>query len=101
MTNFQKEFPHFDPATLPKLPNGFEDVSWRNDPCPCFFSEFLKLVIWVDFADPQLRVFPNAPRFTIYETDAVGVKVSGKQEFNTDDWAEVEKRVISHAATLL
>jgi hypothetical protein len=32
------EFPDFDQATLPTIPNGWEDTSWHNDQCPGFVT---------------------------------------------------------------
>lgn len=62
MHTFQTEFPDFDPATLPAIPSHWVDSSWRNDACPSFEAgEGLR--VWVDYADPANREFPESPRF--------------------------------------
>jgi hypothetical protein len=32
--SYRQEFPNFDPATMPEIPTGWEDISWHNDACP-------------------------------------------------------------------
>jgi len=89
--NYLEQFPSFDPTTLPAIPAEWRDQSWRNDMCPCWAVEFddpgqTGLYVWVDFADPDQRDFPDAPRFCV--TDACW-----EEGFQSDDWAEVLKVV--------
>ena len=105
MSNYQKEFPNFDPATLPKIPVGFEDTSWHNDACPQFQSRVLNLAIFVDYADPALREFPEASRFVVCEIDSEGA-IGALYECEsgglaTDDWSEVEAFVTKCALALV
>ena len=63
---WKEEFPDFDGdadcASL--IGGGWEDVSWHNDTCPSF--ECSGVVIWVDYVDPMLREYPDAPgRFAV------------------------------------
>lgn len=68
---YQTEFPTFDPATMPAMPDGFVDNSWGNDMCPNFILNLpgLRWVeIWVDFANPEDREFIGEeamPRFAV------------------------------------
>ena len=63
---WKEEFPDFDDAEscASLIYQGFEDVSWHNDTCPSF--ECCGIVIWVDYVDPMLREYPDAPgRFAV------------------------------------
>lgn len=53
MTDYREEFPDFDPATMPVLPQGFADHSWHNDAMPFFVAGLVGL--WVNYAAPQDR----------------------------------------------
>ena len=90
MADYRKEFPDFEPATHPAIPEGFEDVSWHNETCPHFHNKALRLSIFVDFAAPEAREFPESPRFSVATTDDVGYPLDD-QTGNpaTDDWAEI------------
>lgn len=87
MPTFRTEFPDFDPATLPAIPDGFTDISWHNEACPCFTSGYLN--IWTDYADPAQREWEGTKRFSVVACDETG---AGEDDFPilaTDDWAEV------------
>jgi len=99
---FQTEFPDFPAADFPAIPDGFEDVSWRNDACPCIVSDALGLQIFIDYTDTESREFPDTKRFTVSNQEA-GVEV-GMEGFDTDDWNEVlafiEKRRFERSAAV-
>jgi len=78
--DFQVQFPDF--GTLPPevsdlLANGIlHDISWHDDTCPSFIRTKDKpkadelgndrvWSLWVDFADPEDREFPEWPRFRV------------------------------------
>lgn len=87
---FTTEFPDFAPDSLPALPEGFVDISWHNDACPSFASDTLGLCVFIDFADPAQREFPETPRFTVFDWDAEnGYDTKQTVDLNTDNWAEV------------
>lgn len=96
---YRTEFPDFDAATLPELPEGFADTSWANEACPCFTDEATGLVLYVDYAEAEKREFPEAPRFGL--NGMVYDRANGWQLTNeaplcvTDSWeemlAEIEK----------
>lgn len=83
---FRKEFPDFDPATLPSIPAGFEDVSWHNDSCPSFLNEAAGLIIFVDFDNPAVRENPDTKRFclNVWETGNTNESLA-----YSDDWQDI------------
>lgn len=93
----KREFPDFDRATLPRLPKGFTCAAWHNDSCPTWYEddpaelEPGKLMIAVDFPDPELREFPDSDRFTLH---MVRKKDEGPEPvISSDDWEVVENAV--------
>lgn len=82
---FQIEFPDYPAADMPAIPAGFEDSSWHDDACPCFINEGAGLIIWVDFANPSDREFPDQKRFYLNLYD----QGPGDEILATDDWSEV------------
>lgn len=100
MGGYREEFPDFGEIDV-QIPAGFEDISWRNDPCPSFGDKELGLVLFVDYKDAGLREFPETPRFTLRSvgTDGFGEIVYGDGDIDvisTDDFdaviAEVDAR---------
>ncbi len=94
---YSDQFPEF--VLDVTIPEGWHDVSWRNETCPCWEvgeRDGYTFRVWVDYADPEQREFPETKRFLlapifdgnilddIIETDdwdellmAVGEKVNG------------------------
>lgn len=91
---YQTEFKDFDPATMPAIPAGFDDVSWHNDTCPSFMNEASGLIIFVDYANPAEREFPETPRFTLGTWDDGN---TGNDIVSTDDWQEVIAHILARA----
>lgn len=90
--SFRTEFPDFDPATMPPLPAGWDDLSWRNDACPLFFNRRARLALGVEYANADLRTTPGAPRYNLCR---VGVHSDGEPDLGgaehelilaSDDW---------------
>jgi len=78
------EFPDFDAADLPDLPDGFVDESWHNDACPSFVRG--SVTVFTDHADPARRLSQALGyRFSVWWRQDV--------ELDTDDWAEVEAKI--------
>jgi len=75
------DFPDYPASELPLIPAHWRDVSWRNDACPSW--AVAGLVIYVDYAAPAAREWPDCERFhiTLGET--------GESLFATDNWADV------------
>lgn len=83
---YQKEFPDFDPATMPAIPGGFSDISWKNDAMPSFECTKLGLVLWIDFLKPEDRETPGMKRFMAHPMHSEG---RSHCFIETDDWAEM------------
>jgi hypothetical protein len=99
--HYQMEFEDFDPADMPELPPGFDDCSWHNDLSPSFEHQARGLQLWVDYADPELREFPEGERFTVFFMTGVGYgeRLSDEPAFVSNEWAAVEKWLAEEADT--
>lgn len=90
---FKTEFPDFDPATMPAIPVGFDDVSWANDVCPSFFAPADDLTLWIDYADPKRREFESAARFGLYhqrhDDGAIHPSADRLDLYEGDNWADL------------
>ncbi len=93
--SYQKEFPDFDPATMPAIPRGFDDVSWHNDACPSFQNEASGLIIFIDYADKSLSELPSVPRFSLSEIDPEEEGDTGIAA--SDDWSEIQAHILARA----
>lgn len=83
------EHPNFDQSTLPAdMPAGFDDSTWCNDTCPSFINEAAGLVIFIDYANPEDREFPETPRFSLGIWDDGS---TGENIIATDDWSEFQR----------
>ncbi len=90
--SYRSEFPDFDPATMPELPQGWADRSWRNEPMPCFIHEDSGLVLWIDYTNAEQREHEGGQRFALerlgtYHPEA-GWQFDGEQMLlvETDEW---------------
>lgn len=83
---FRKEFPDYDAATLPAIPDSWTDQSWHNDTCPSFCTGN-GVVVFVDYGDTAKREFSDGVRFTVH-TDPEMTN-SNDVLLETDDWAAV------------
>lgn len=92
-------FPDFDVATLPALPDGFEDASFANDACPSFQHDDLGMILYVDYADAAQREHPEAPRFSLHFMDwspngwVVPEVYTEANSKASEDFAEIEEAV--------
>ena len=51
-----------------KLPDSFQDHSYKNDACPCFvhnLDDNRAIVLWVDFEEHVMREHPEKKRYTL------------------------------------
>ena len=81
------EFPDYDLSTLPVIPEGFVDCSWRNDTCPTWHHEAMGLSLCIDYADPLDREWlDETARFSLTVENACG---EAAVLLVTDDWSEV------------
>lgn len=92
---FRGEFPDFDPATMPAIPDGWQDVSWHNDACPSWIAkgdDDSGLTVYIDHAKPARRDMDMGARYLVqhHAKDADLTDV-----FLSDVWADV-LRVVEH-----
>lgn len=86
---YQIEFPDFDPTTMPDIPEGWIDVSWHNDACPCFEVP-AGLFVYVDYLDPAKREMGDTvPRFSI-------LNQATNFSTETDSWEDVKEFVSNY-----
>lgn len=95
------EFPHFAGESLPAMPLGFEDESWRNDTCPCFRRHLgdgcgsVFLTIFIEHSDPDQREFPDTCRYSLIKSDTgIGDRV---YLVDSDNWDDLLAWLESHA----
>lgn len=87
--NLSDQFPDFDKATLPPIPEAWTDQSWAEEQCPAFNTADGRFAVWVDYADAAAREFPESKRFTAKALDDGGGLAEGGPVINTDDWSEL------------
>lgn len=84
--HYAMEFPDFPESDMVAIPEGFRDISWRNDACPNFMNDAGDLLIFVDYANPDNREYVNTKRFTLSSyDDANGITPI----IETDNWIEL------------
>jgi hypothetical protein len=66
---FTIEFPDFDPATMPDIPDTWVDISWHNDSCPSFEAGH-GIIVYVDYDDQAMREFKQYARYMVYDTES-------------------------------
>lgn len=84
MNGYRAEFPDIDADGAAKIDamlatGGWDDTSWRNEPCPRLTCDVFEL--FIDYADPALREFPDTDRFSIHD--------EGEVVLATNEWADV------------
>ena len=99
-----REFPDFDLATLPEIPEGFHCHAWHNDTCPVWYDvadgkdcgRVGIMMLAVDFSDHSLREFPAGPRFTLHMVQADDT--SPEPILSSDEWTTIQSglRLIGH-----
>ena len=79
-----REFPDYVQASLPEIPESWDDTSWHNDTCPSFYCEDAKMTIHIDEEDAGLREFPGSEcRFIVTHPDG---SLSVDDVLQTNDW---------------
>jgi len=81
----ETEFPDYPAHRLPPIPEGWTDMSWANDACPCFGVG--RLIVFIDYPEPSERECPESKRFSVQanpETDG-----HNETFFDSDDWNAV------------
>ncbi len=88
LDRLRREFPDYDIATLPTLPEGYVDASSYIDAAPSFENEERGLKVYVDYAEYADRESGRSQRFCVCRYD----EEAGDYEdvaLSTNDWAEV------------
>ncbi len=95
----RREFPDFDQATLPAIPNGFTCSAWHNNALPTWDEgqsadepQAGRLVIGIDFADKSLREDPD-PAIKRFSLSIYFGDCSPEPILDTDDWSVLEAAV--------
>ncbi len=89
-SNTAQEFPDFDLASLPEIPESWKDASWHNETCPGF-NPFGTVYVFVDYPNAADREFPECEeRFSVI--DHAGGVVS---HYHGNDWDAVLEMVES------
>lgn len=97
--DYRKAFPDFGELDV-ELPDHFVDVSWGNEPCPCFHSAEARAFLYVDYADAALREFPEMERFGLQAAgeDGQHLEDDRRQLLHTDDFGLVLQRIEARRA---
>jgi len=96
---YRDEFPDFGELDV-ALPDHFEDVSWGNEASPCFHSPAARVFLYVDYADPAKREFPELGRFGLLEASQDGQHRpdEGGEILHTDDFSRILETVEARRA---
>ena len=97
--NYKEAFPDFGELDV-ALPGHLEDMSWSNEPCPCFHSAEARVFLYVDYADPAKREYPEMERFGLQAASEDGQHLDDESRhlLNTDDFALVLERIEARRA---
>jgi len=85
---YKTEFPDFKLDVA--IPAGFVDNSWHNNVMPCWVRELPDekiMELWIDYADPALRDYPQNARFVLHVTDSSMTDVY--ENFASDSYEDV------------
>lgn len=83
----KREFPDFTLDVT--IPEGFNDTSWHNDICPSWTHETRNLRLWIEYADPEQREYPDMKRFALTENEATNESEGPKTFIETDDFNDI------------
>ena len=87
------EFPNFPESDMPELGEGWVDVSWHNDVCPCFHNEGLNVYAWIDTRDRNLwEMQTDDARILVIRGDKYGQLTNMDSDFpliSGEEWAPI------------
>lgn len=91
--NYKEAFPDY-PEPLPEI-DGFIDMSWHNEPCPCLLNEDLHVRLMIDYPDPAQREFEGVHRYSLYQLteDNQVTEISDHCIIDSDDLDEVLAKI--------
>jgi len=95
MSNYMAEFPDYDDTLT--LPQGWQDISWHNDACPCFELklEGANYRVYCDYKDPNKRDSLGSMRFVVYIEDEVNFECVAQTNTLAGALAVIDKELES------
>lgn len=100
MAQFHHIFVDFDLATMPDVPRGWFDISYRNDSCPSYRVgdfEGLHCIIFVDYADADKRECPGFGRYVLNCIDP-STSNDWEDQHESDDFDFIVSKVAAFMA---
>lgn len=96
----ETEFPRFDLDV--QIPEGFKDISYRNDACPSWYHEGQQTLLYIEYAKPEDRDEPEIERarFSLAQQD-FEKDAEPHSWFHSDDWQAVQKEIRLRLATAI
>lgn len=98
-------FPDFPADAIPadNRSADWEDVSFRHDLCPAFWSaqvstDGVRVVVWVDYPNPADREDPTLPRFGVQYCHPDAVCYG--ELFSAETWKEAQSLVAGLLANM-
>ena len=85
------QYDDFTADDVPMIPGGFVFASGTHDGCPLWHDAENRLMLAMESPRPELRDFPETPRFTLHTTEESGLPLEGL--ISSDDWGMVERAV--------
>lgn len=89
---WQTEYPTWPRDSVPGIPMGFEDNSWRGNGGPSLINHRLGLLVFVDHPDPAHRQGLGVARFGLWRTYQGG-ELDDAPFFESDDWDAVLREI--------
>jgi len=85
----------FNFTTIPTLPTGFVDCSWRNDVCSHFEKEWNGFIIeiWIEYDNPIRR--ENVHQYSVVIRKPGESEHEDMEEFTADDFSEEAMRQVA------
>ena len=96
---WKREFPDFDGIDF-EIPEGFVDVSSREQGRPTFVNEDLGLTLEVDSVDPARRQFADASRFYLLQEEDERCGSADPLLAESDDFADILSEIEAYAAEM-
>jgi hypothetical protein len=94
---YREEFPEYPVESMPTLPDGWTDRSWKNEPVPCFIHEATGIILWIDFPPEMTAEMEDVDceRFfaqrCLEKHPEAGWQMNELADlFATDDWKDAE-----------
>lgn len=97
--SYASAFPDFPASAIPSdlQSSAWEDVSWKNDTCPSFWSvaanaNGVRVCVWTDYPNPMDREDSTLPRFGVSYVDPDSMCYG--EAVQADTWAAAQAAII-------